>query len=425
MDIEATILKEEGWARTIQVTVPTSEVDASMAAATAKYAKKAEIPGFRPGKAPQSLIKERFGGEIYQDALEHLLPRAYDEAIRKLQLIPLGSPQLSEVKFNPGDDLVFNAELEIRPRVDITGYRGLKLEKRVYEISDGDIDTSINTLRDGAATTVEVQRAAQKGDVVVCDLQKISDRNNKVKQTKFENITLELREDRGRPEFVKGIEGMVIGEGREIEVNYPPDEPDPDLAGNTVLFRAWLKSVSEKKLPEPNDEFAKSLGDFESIAKLRERIGRDLQRRAESASLKEMGGNVRKLIVDANAFEVPKGLMEEYFEGVTGRLRESNPGITAEMVRKQFEPAAVEQFRWDYAVFEIAQKEGLAVTEEEVTAVLNTWPEDAQDRPTKERIRESLLENKVVEFVVGDAEVTDVPRVLNPQIVTPSSSGGA
>jgi trigger factor len=187
-----------------------------------------------------------------------------------------------------------------------------------------------------------------------------------------------------------------------------------------VLFRAWLKSVSEKKLPEASDEFAKSLGDFESIAKLRERIGRDLKRRAESVSLKEMGGNVRKLIVDANAFEVPKGLLEEYFEGVTGRLKKSNPGITAEMVRKQFEPAAVEQFRWDYAVFEIAQKEGLAVTDEEISAVLSTWPEDSPDRPTEERIRESLLENKVVEFVVGDAEVTEVPRVLNPRIVTPS-----
>ena len=294
---------------------------------------------------------------------------------------------------------------------------------KVYEITDRDVDMSIDSLRDNAATTVEVQRADQQDDVVVCDLQKISDKNNRVKQTKFENVTLELREDRGRPEFVKGIVGMVIGEGREIEVNYPPDERDPDLAGNTVLFRAWLKTVSEKKLPEANDEFAKSLGSFESLADLRKRIEKDLHRRAESTALKEMGNNIRKLIVEANAFEVPKGLLEEYFEGVTGRLKESNPEITPEMVRKQFEPSAVEQFRWDYTVFEIAQKEGLAVTDEEVTAVLKTWPEDSPDRPTENRIRESLMENKVVEFVVSVAEVTEVPRVLNPQIVTPS--GGA
>jgi len=423
MDIQATILKEEGWARTVQVTVPATEVDRAMAAATAKYRKKAEIPGFRPGKAPESLIKDRFGGEINQETLETLLPKAYDAALKQLELIPLGSPHLSEVKFNPGDDLVFNAEVEIRPRVDITGYRGLKLERRVYEITDRDIDLSIDGLRDSVATTVEVQRAAQAGDVVVCDLQKIGDRNNRVKKAKFENVTLELRDGRGRPEFLKGIPGMVIGEGREIEVNYPPDEPDPDLAGNTVLFRTWLKSVSEKKLPEADDAFAKSLGEFESLAHLRQRIGQDLKRRADSAALKEMGRNVRKQIVQANAFEVPKGLLEEYFEGVTGRLKEGNPGITPEMVRKQFEPAAVEQFRWDYAVFEIAQKEKLTVSDDDVTAVLNTWPEDSPDRPTEDRVRESLLENKVVELVVSQAEVTEVPRVLNPQIVTPSSSG--
>lgn len=418
MDVKAEILKEEGWARTIKVTVPAVEVDTAMDAATTKYAKKAEIPGFRAGKAPKSLIKDRFGGEIYQDALESLLPHAYGAAVKQLKLEPLGSPQLSEVKFSPGEDLEFNATVEIRPKVDIVGYKGMKLEKKVYEITDRDVDISVNSLRDSAATTVEVQRAAQPDDVVVCDLQKISDKNNKVKKTKFENITLELREDRGRPEFVKGIMGMVVGEGREIEVSYPPDERDPDLAGNTVMFRAWLKSVSEKKLPEANDEFAKSLGDFESMADLRKRIGRDLNRRAESAALKEMGANVRKQIVEANAFEVPKGLLEEYFEGVTERLKESNPGITPEMVRKQFEPSAVEQFRWDYAVFEIAQKEGLEVTAEEVKAVLDTWPEDSPDRPTEGRIHESLLENKVVEHVVSIAEVTEVPRVLNPQIVT-------
>ncbi len=222
---------------------------------------------------------------------------------------------------------------------------------------------------------------------------------------------------------MKGIVGMVIGEGREIEVSYPPEERDPDLAGNTVLFRAWLKSVSEKKLPEANDEFAKSMGNFESLADLRKRIEKDLNRRAESAALKEMGNSVRKLIVEANAFDVPKGLLEEYFEGVSGRLRESNPEVTPEMVRKQFEPSAVEQFRWDYIVYEIAQKEGLAVTDEDVTAVLKTWPEDSPDRPTEGRIRESLMENKVIELVVSEAEVTNVPRVLNPQIVTPS--GGA
>jgi FKBP-type peptidyl-prolyl cis-trans isomerase (trigger factor) len=112
-------------------------------------------------------------------------------------------------------------------------------------------------------------------------------------------------------------------------------------------------------------------------------------------------------------------MLDEYLDGVTRRLQKAGPGVTKDAVRGQFEPIAVEQFRWDYSVFEIAQKESLAVTEEEVKEVLSTWPDDAKDKPSPEKIRDSLLENKVYEFLVAQAEVTDTPRVLNPKIVKP------
>jgi trigger factor len=368
---------------------------------------------------------DRFGAEIRQEAMEDLVPRALEAGIRQLDISPIGQPRLSEMKFEPGDDMVLGAELEIRPTVEITGYKGLKLERRVYEITDRDIDMAVDRMRDKGAKLVEVQRPANKGDVVVVDLQKIHDKLNRVKKTKFENVKLELLDNRGRPEFVNAIVGMTVGEGKEVEVSYPMDEPDEELAGNTVLFRTWLKSVSEKELPIADDAFAKSMSGMDSIAELRERLRQSIQRNADGEAMKEMGRQARQQVVAANQFDVPKGIMNDYIEGVTERLKESNPGVTQEAVRQQFEPAAVEQFRWDYAVSEIAKQENLAVSDQEVKDVQATWPADSPDRPSEDRIRDSLLENKVYEFIVAQAEVSEVPRVLNPQIVTPSGGGNA
>jgi len=420
MDIKATITSEEGWKRTISVTVPAAEVDKSFATATSKYKKNTEIPGFRKGKAPDGVIRERFKTEIKQDALEALLPEAYEAALKQLDIMPVSSPGLSKVHFEAGTDMEFELSVEIRPDVDITGYKGIPLEKRVYEITDSDVEIAVNNLREEAATTLKVERSAQTGDIVTCDLQKISDSKNSVKKDRFDNVKFELQDGKTRDEFLKAIPGMAIGEGKEVEIVYPADEPDPDLAGNTVRFRVWLKEVAEKVLPEANDEFAKKLGTFESMEKLRDVIRKDLIRRAEGASNKHVGEQIRKQLVEANPFDVPEGLLADYIDDVTNRLKESNPEIKRELVKEQFEPAAIEQFRWDFVIYEIAKKENLEVTDEDVQEVLKTWPEDDKNRPSEQKIRDSLLENRVYEFIVAEAQVNEVPRVLNPQIVTPT-----
>ncbi len=419
MKVQATITEEKGWARTFQVTVPAADVDGAFDATTERYRKDAKFPGFRPGKATATMAAARFASEIRQDVLEEIIPKAYDAALHELGLTAIGSPKLDKVKLERGCEMVFSIEVEIRPQVDVIGYKGLKLQKRTYEITDGDVTPAIDELREMASTFTEVTRPAQNGDVAVCDLQKIYDRRNQVKKSKFENVRLDLREGRARPEFLKGVVGMTVGEGKEIEVQYPDDERDPDLAGNTVLFRTWLKSVSQRNLPAADDEFAKKVGSFASLADLREKVAADLRRRADAGTMKDVGRQVRQQVVDANPFDVPQGFLDEYLEGVTTRLLETDKTLTPEAIRAQFAPMAIEQFRWDYVVYEIARKEGISVQESEVKEILATWPDDAKEKPSAEKIRDTLLENKVYDFLVASAEVTEAPRVLNPKIVTP------
>jgi trigger factor len=324
------------------------------------------------------------------------------------------------VRFEPGNDIEFEVEVEIRPDVEVTGYKGLKIEKRVYEITDRDVELALNDMREQHAEVVKVMRPAAHNDVVTCDLQKLHDSRGKASEEKYENVKFEIKEGKSRPEFVSALPGMAVGEGKEVDIVYSQDEPDPELAGNTVRFRVWLKEVGEKQMPEANDEFAKKLGNFESIDKVREALRRSLERKADEASNKHVGEQVRKLVLEANQFEVPSGLLSDYIDDVYARIKEANPELDREAVRKQFEPAAIDQFRWDFVLYEIAKKENLQVTEEDVKEVMKTWPEDAEGRPTEQKVHDSLLENRVYEYIVSQAEVTTIPRVLNPQIVTPS-----
>ncbi len=154
MNLEATISKEDGWKREISVTVPVDEVEAAFGKTTQKYRQKAKIAGFRPGKAPVEMISRQFGEQIRQDVLEDMIPQAFDAALRQLALNPLGTPELTSVKFDRGAPLVFEANFEIRPQVEVKGYNGLKLTKRVYDVTDSDVDSALESIRDGAATAL-------------------------------------------------------------------------------------------------------------------------------------------------------------------------------------------------------------------------------------------------------------------------------
>lgn len=415
MNLEATVSKEEGWKRTISVTVPVDEVETAFGKTTQKYRQQAKIPGFRPGKAPAEMITQKFGEQIRQDVLEDMIPQAFDAALRKLSLNPLGTPELTSVKFDRGQPLVFEANFEIRPVVEVKGYKGLKLTKRVYDVTDADVDSALESVRDGAATTVEVQRPSREGDIVICDLQKIYDKLNKVKQSEFKGMHIELHPERTRPELFKNLVGMTIGEGKEVEIAYPAEESEPDLAGNTVLYRIWLKQVLQKQLPPLDDELAKKVsgGQIEALAGLRDVIRKDIAHRAESAATRDMRGQVRQLVVAANPIDVPEGFLRDHIDEVTERLQKRDPSLKPETIKAQFEPMAVEQFRWDYVVSEVAKKEGITVPEAEMEMMLKAWPAQSQEKPDPEKLHWNMLEMKVSDWLVANAEVTE--EKYNPQ----------
>ena len=422
MNLDAAVSKEDGWKRTISVTVPVDEVEVEFGKTIQTYRQKAKFPGFRPGKAPVEMVNRQYAEQIRQDVLEGMIPKAFDAALRKLALVPLGTPELTSVKFERGEPLVFEANFEIRPKVEIKDYKGLKLTKKVYDVTDNDVEAALESVRDGASTTVEVPRPAREGDIVVCDLQKIYDKLNKVKQNEFKGMHIELHPERTRPELFKNLVGMTIGEGKEVEIAYPADEGEPDLAGNTVLYRIWLKQVLQKQLPPLDDELAKKVSDgkIETLAALRDVIRKDISQRAEGAAMRDMRGQVRQRVVEANPIDVPEGFLKEHISEVTERLQKRDPKLSPDTIKTQFEPMAVEQFRWDYVVSEVAKREGIDVADSEIEMVLKSWPQQSQEKPDPEKLHWNMLEMKVSDWLVANAQATEekfqpqASRIINP-----------
>lgn len=426
MKTEVKITEKEGWVRALEIEVPAEDVDSTLAKTAEKYRSQAEIPGFRKGKAPMEMVLPRYRQAIRQDTLEEMLPGAYEQAVKDNKLFPLGEPSISDVVFEPQKPFTFTVEITVRPDVEIKDYKALKLKRQVYEVTDDDVDRQVERFREVKAELVNVTRPVAKGDVLVCDLQKIHDKLNLIKESKFEGQVVDLTEERCAPEFLKELPGMKIGEGKEVETIYPPDHPKPEFAGNTVLYRVWVKEIKQKNLPAVDDDFAKSLGPFENLADLKTKVRADIERNVKRESMRDLQEQVRKAAVEANRFEVPTALIEDYLVSVTQRFKGMGGEIDEEKIRLQFRPMAEEQFRWDFIMHEVADKESLKVDEVEVDAA-RKYIEHSQaqsDKGEKEevdpdKLRTDMLEQKVFEFLIENAEIEDVPRVLTSRIIKP------
>ncbi len=427
MQTHVNIEEKEGWIRKLDIEVPATEVDDVFAAVAQKYRANVEIPGFRKGKAPLEMVRARFGQAIKQDALEQLLPNAYDQAVKEHKLEPIGDPAISNVVFEQGKPFSCTVEITVRPEVEVNNYAGLKLTKTTFEVTDEDVDRSIDHFREVRADLVDVTRPVEAGDIVICDLQIIRERLNRIKQDKFEGQIVDLSEGRCAPEFLNQLPGMRIGEGKEIEVTYPPDQPRAEFAGNTILYRVWVKEIKQKNLPELTDEFAKDLGPFEDLADMRAKVRADIERNVNRESMKELHEQARKAVVKANAFEVPPTILDSYLESVERRFEAlGSENLDREKIRAEFRPMAEEQFRWDFILHEIAEKEKLTVTDEEVRALQQIIEEKQAQSDTEQKedldpvkLRSRMLEQKVLDTIVEKAEIEEKSRVLSSRIVQP------
>ena len=365
----------EGCKHSLEITIPADEVAEETGRVVEDVKKRAKLPGFRPGKVPESLIRKQYEGQIRQQVLESLIPKYLTKQIEAEDLHVVGSPDISDVHFHAGEPLRFKAEFEVVPKIELEDYKGLSVPYHDPEITDEDVNKRLEELRESRAEYVNVDpRPVEDGDHAVVSLESIGGVEGPA--VKNDELTLEIGAEDTFEAFSTNLRGLSPGDEKEFEVTYPADYGQPRLSGKTVRFRAHLKGIRRKELPELNDEFAKDMGDYLNLDELRDAVRKSQFALRQYEAQQEAKNKLIEKLVDMHAFPVPETFVENQ---IKSRVEQQIRALVAEGM----DPKNVQQLDWqkvkesqrDKALREvkasmvlsrIAEREAIAATRDEV-----------------------------------------------------------
>ena len=358
MKIEFTPRASEGVERHIQVSVPVEAVKDAEDKAAKRYASTVRLPGFRPGKAPATVVRQKFGEAIRQEALESIVREAYQEFVEKESIKVAAQPHVHDLKFEEGKPLTFELHLEVRPTIDLARTNGFRIQRPAATVTDEQLDQQIEQIRDEKATWTPVIEKPLPGDMVNVQIATGADAG----EGKSYPLVL------GAGQAIPGIEELVMeakpGETIERPVKWPDDFPDETQRAQTKTVRITVNEVKRKSAPPLDDALAREVGDFESLEALRKAVRTDMERHAEH----EVEANVRQQLIDqiiaANAFDVPKSWVQQFVQNYAEAYQV--PEDQRETFAGEFRAMAERQIRRDLVIETIAEKEGLAATEKDL-----------------------------------------------------------
>ncbi len=403
------------------------------------YMKSANIPGFRKGKVPRQILIQRVGAlQLKAAALEDMIQTVIERAIEQEDIDALGNYQLQSDfeslvgNYKPGEPFVLKASVDVPPRVALSKYKGLSIQAEEIKPDESRVDETIEGYRENMATLVPVEdRVAEEGDVTVVDfVGKATNEAGELEEFEggsAQDFQVEIKEGRFIPGFVEGIVGMKLEESKEVEVTFPEDYPQAELAGKPATFEITLKELKEKELPDLDDDFAEEVSEFETLEELRSSLEERYQEEATAAT----DGNIEKALLDELVeyieAEIPKTLvMKEVDFIVTQTVMQLgrqgidiNQFLTKELVenmRESAKPEAIERLRRTLALGEIAKQESIAVTDEEIAArtqeMMATVDDPSQVDPERlnQVVNEDLLKEKILVWLKENSEIELVPE---------------
>lgn len=426
------VTESDTWRRTLEVEVPGEDVEKRFDTAYRSYSKTLNLPGFRKGKIPLNVVRKRFGKAIQGEVLQEVMQEFYREASRSEGLNPVSEATIEEVDYDEGTPLTFKASVDIKPELEVEGYKRIKVTRPVFKVEDSDVEGHLGYLQDQGATEKVVDRAAELGDVILADIQEIDESGVPIVGRKQEDRTFLIG---GRNATNHDLDNQLVGISAEEErrVNLKHAEADdhdhdeghhhdhPD--GQEVRFQVKAKEVRERELPNLDDEFAKDLGDFESLDALKDKIREDFQARADETSRRRLEENILDVIIEGNEFELPESMVENFLNNLVENYKKEHEGhdhdIDEAAVREESRPGAIRNLKRYLLLESIAKKEEIKVEEEDINKHLDGLSqqynmEGSQMRQMLsrsgqlERMESELLETKSLTFLIDEADVDEV-----------------
>jgi trigger factor len=429
--------------RKLNVEIPWKSVEEEIEQVLARIKKTASLKGFRKGKAPMDMIRKVYAGEAREDAVNNLVADATRKAMTDNDLTPLGNPYLTDVQSKEKEPLVFEAMVELSPTFEMADYSSLELEKPVRDITDGDVDGFLFTLRERAAEAVPLleDRPLREEDVAVVDF-KGSKGGEVLEGMDIQDFEIRLGREQLIPGFEEQIVGMKPDQDRQFDLPFPEDYPQENLAGETVHFDVSLKQIKEVRLAELDDDFAKAMGEFETLDDLRKTIREDLEKTAAEDSEKALRANLAHKLLETNVFDVPPSLVDKEIRYLGQEYGENliKSGMSHEKVNEMIlaneeniKKTSADHVRMMYMVGRIAEKEEIKAEITEIQAVIaqaaqNTGkpPKELMDQYTEDgtinEITLNIVRNKVFDKLLETAKVKDV-KVKEEKAETPEKKG--
>jgi trigger factor len=349
-------------------------VESETGKVVSSFQAKAKLPGFRPGKAPASLIRKQFQGDIRQKVLENLIPRHLQKRVKEEDLHVVGRPDITKVKFDDGAPLEFTAELEVSPEIELQEYKDLTVPYHEPEVSDEDIAQRLESIRQRKAEYINIDpRPLEDGDFALVSLATVGGvEGDAVKQ---DELMIEIGGAETVQGFSEGLRGASPGEDREFDVSYPEDYGQAKLAGRTVRFHSNVKGIRRKELPEVNDEFAKDLGDYQSLEELKETIRKTIFSERQYEGQQEAKNKLVDSLVDLHNFPVPEAYVDRQIQTRAEQLLQTmesqgadikNMKLDWQKIKESLREKAVREVKASLLLGKIAERESIAPTQAEV-----------------------------------------------------------
>lgn len=433
MDLQITVNDLSTVEKQIQVTIPANMIDQEMDKYYGNLRKSVKIKGFRPGKVPRSLLERFYGKQANTEVLTNLINETFKDAIKEKNLHPVSQPIVNNDKFEKGKDFTYTARVEVPPSIELKGdYLGLEMEQETIQVREDDVDKHLEEMRDFHAQlkAVEPDRPIRAGDFVVLDFSTYIE-GIPLKGGIVKDKLIEIKPEAFLPGFTNQLIGLRREATREITITLPEDYKEKELAGKNITFHVTIKEIKEKIIPSLDDNFARDMGEFETLSELREQVRKEITAREEQRVRSILYTNLVQKIVENNPFEVPHSLIEKQTAYLISEARsrlikqgiqiDSSTTAVNRELSEAYRPIAELQVKRSFILEEIAKKEGIAVPPSEIKEYLDkvaaatgqnvhAIPDLEEREEAKKHIASRLLEEKTLAFLTERANITVVAK---------------
>ncbi|MGD2153263.1 MAG: trigger factor [Gemmatimonadales bacterium] len=413
-NLQISVEETAAWSRKLVITVPEGRVKAERAKVAKQLSKRVRIPGFRKGKVPVAHLESRFGTEIDRQTQQKLIDSAFSEAVKAKELEPISAPRVAKVAYDPDSELTFEVAFDIRPEIKLDRVGGFRLSRPQVTVSDEEIDAQFAVLRRQQALWKPVARKPAAGDSVEVEITPLEQEKPEAEGQPYR---FTLGEGRAIPDVEAAIMTLEPESADEFTVSFPDDFEDEEQRGKSRRLRVELRQVLEQELPPLDDEFARSLGDFEDVEALRAAVGQDLLRHKEQEVEAKLDHEIVESIMQANPFDVPDSMIERYLDALVGPPPEDADPDLVDQAREQARPTAEWGIKRTLIIQRVAEEQGLEATREDVQERLQELAKRVGRQVGEVRARMAksgelrdlerrITEEKVFEYLKAQSEIS-------------------